>query len=224
MGSETGAPVNGQSSNVRLERAYDEPQDDDGHRVLVDRVWPRGKTKAELRLDAWAKDLGPSTELRKWFAHDPTRWINGLTFVERHLRGLAVLEQHEFGAQASDLRADAALDHGQHQIQPGEDAADADNAVAVDEDTVQVASTSGYRSRNSSAYIQLVVTGLPRINPASTNRKLPLQPVARMQPRSCCSRSQSPRNAYAVQFPGERLRRHHAETGEEHHGLRRQRS
>lgn len=86
MGSETGAPVNGQSSNVRLERAYDEPQDDDGHRVLVDRVWPRGKTKAELRLDAWAKDLGPSTELRKWFAHDPTRWIE---FQERYRAELA---------------------------------------------------------------------------------------------------------------------------------------
>ena len=62
------------SSNVRLQRAYDEPQPDDGHRVLVDRVWPRGRTKAELRLDAWARDLGPSTGLRKWFGHDPVRW------------------------------------------------------------------------------------------------------------------------------------------------------
>jgi uncharacterized protein YeaO (DUF488 family) len=42
--------------------------------VLVDRVWPRGRTKAELRLDAWARDLGPSTGLRKWFGHDPARW------------------------------------------------------------------------------------------------------------------------------------------------------
>jgi uncharacterized protein YeaO (DUF488 family) len=63
------------SSNVRLQRAYDDPQADDGHRVLVDRVWPRGRTKAELRLDDWARDLGPSTELRKWFGHDPARWI-----------------------------------------------------------------------------------------------------------------------------------------------------
>ena len=62
------------SSNVRLQRAYDDPQPDDGHRVLVDRVWPRGRTKAELRLDAWARDLGPSTGLRKWFGHDPARW------------------------------------------------------------------------------------------------------------------------------------------------------
>ena len=62
------------SRGVRLQRAYDEPQPDDGHRVLVDRVWPRGRTKAELRLDAWARDLGPSNELRKWFGHDPARW------------------------------------------------------------------------------------------------------------------------------------------------------
>ena len=61
-------------SNVRLQRAYDEPGPDDGHRVLVDRVWPRGRTKEHLRLDAWARDLGPSTKLRKWFGHDPARW------------------------------------------------------------------------------------------------------------------------------------------------------
>lgn len=60
--------------NVRLRRAYDDPTPDDGHRVLVDRVWPRGRTKTQLRLDAWARDLGPSTELRKSFGHDPTRW------------------------------------------------------------------------------------------------------------------------------------------------------
>jgi uncharacterized protein YeaO (DUF488 family) len=61
-------------SNVRLQRAYDDPTPDDGHRVLVDRLWPRGRTKEQLRLDAWARDLGPSTQLRKWFGHDPARW------------------------------------------------------------------------------------------------------------------------------------------------------
>src|SRR5688500_3281430 len=60
-------------SDIRLQRAYDQPQPDDGHRVLVDRVWPRGRTKAELRLDAWARDLGPTAGLRKWFGHDPAR-------------------------------------------------------------------------------------------------------------------------------------------------------
>ena len=62
------------ASNIRLQRAYDEPTAHDGHRVLVDRVWPRGRTKEHLRLDAWARDLGPSTQLRKWFGHDPARW------------------------------------------------------------------------------------------------------------------------------------------------------
>jgi uncharacterized protein YeaO (DUF488 family) len=62
------------SRNVRLQRAYDDPHPEDGHRVLVDRVWPRGRTKAELRLAAWERDLGPSTGLRKWFGHDPERW------------------------------------------------------------------------------------------------------------------------------------------------------
>ena len=80
------AVMKGTSRHVRLQRAYDDPQPDDGYRVLVDRVWPRGRTKAELRLDAWAKDLGPSTELRKWFGHDPARWIE---FQERYRAELA---------------------------------------------------------------------------------------------------------------------------------------
>jgi len=72
--------------NIRLQRAYDDPTPDDGHRVLVDRVWPRGRTKEQLRLDAWARDLGPSTQLRKWFGHDPARWAE---FQARYLAELA---------------------------------------------------------------------------------------------------------------------------------------
>lgn len=71
MGQELGMTV----SNVRLQRAYDEPGPKDGRRVLVDRVWPRGRTREHLRLDAWERDLGPSTELRRWFGHDPERWL-----------------------------------------------------------------------------------------------------------------------------------------------------
>ncbi len=59
---------------IRLRRAYEDPTGDDGYRVLVDRLWPRGRTKDVLRLNSWARDLGPSTELRKWFGHDPARW------------------------------------------------------------------------------------------------------------------------------------------------------
>ena len=59
---------------IRIKRAYEEPTPDDGYRVLVDRMWPRGVTKEKLRLDAWLKELAPSTELRKWFGHHPARW------------------------------------------------------------------------------------------------------------------------------------------------------
>lgn len=59
---------------ILLKRAYDKPAGGDGFRVLVDRLWPRGVRKTDLQLDTWAKALAPSTELRKWFGHDPNRW------------------------------------------------------------------------------------------------------------------------------------------------------
>jgi uncharacterized protein YeaO (DUF488 family) len=60
---------------ILLKRAYDKPARGDGFRVLVDRLWPRGIKKEDLQLDTWAKTLAPSTDLRKWFAHDPVRWV-----------------------------------------------------------------------------------------------------------------------------------------------------
>lgn len=62
------------ASRVKLKRAYEAPADDDGTRVLIDRLWPRGVRKQDAALDLWLKELGPSTELRKWFGHDPARW------------------------------------------------------------------------------------------------------------------------------------------------------
>jgi uncharacterized protein YeaO (DUF488 family) len=59
---------------VRLGRVYDEPAPADGVRVLVDRVWPRGLSKERARIDEWCKQVAPSTELRKWYAHDPERY------------------------------------------------------------------------------------------------------------------------------------------------------
>jgi uncharacterized protein YeaO (DUF488 family) len=59
---------------LKLKRVYDEPSKEDGTRILVDRLWPRGLTKEEARVDLWFKDIAPSTELRKWFAHDPAKW------------------------------------------------------------------------------------------------------------------------------------------------------
>lgn len=60
--------------DVQIRRAYDDPAQNDGTRVLVDRVWPRGVKKEQLRLDDWNKDVAPSTALRKWFAHDPEKF------------------------------------------------------------------------------------------------------------------------------------------------------
>lgn len=59
---------------IRLKRAYEAASDDDGTRVLVDRLWPRGVAKADARIDWWAKALAPSAELRRWFGHDPDRY------------------------------------------------------------------------------------------------------------------------------------------------------
>lgn len=59
---------------IQLKRVYEAPSATDGLRVLVDRLWPRGLTKERAAVDLWLKDLAPSTELRKWFGHDPTRW------------------------------------------------------------------------------------------------------------------------------------------------------
>ena len=61
-------------SQIRVRRAYEPPSPDDGARVLVDRIWPRGLRKDAARLDEWAKDVAPSTELRKWYGHDPAKF------------------------------------------------------------------------------------------------------------------------------------------------------
>ena len=62
------------ADHIKLKRAYEPPAPDDGTRILIDRLWPRGVKKAEAAIDEWMKDIAPSTELRKWFGHDPARW------------------------------------------------------------------------------------------------------------------------------------------------------
>lgn len=71
---------------VRTRRAYDPPLEDDGRRYLVDRLWPRGRTKDALRLDGWLKEIAPSARLRSWFGHVPERFP---TFRERYRKELA---------------------------------------------------------------------------------------------------------------------------------------
>jgi uncharacterized protein YeaO (DUF488 family) len=75
LGHRLGASTpRGSNSRIQIRRAYEPARRGDGYRVLVDRLWPRGRSKASLRLAAWAKELAPSTELRTWFGHDPVRW------------------------------------------------------------------------------------------------------------------------------------------------------
>jgi len=71
--------------DVRVRRVYEEPQPDDGTRVLVDRLWPRGVSKARAALDEWCKHVAPSDELRKWYGHDPARFEE---FARRYRREL----------------------------------------------------------------------------------------------------------------------------------------
>ena len=70
---------------IKLKRAYERPEVDDGFRVLVDRLWPRGVSKSSAKLDLWLKEIAPSAELRKWFGHDPKKWKQ---FRTRYLREL----------------------------------------------------------------------------------------------------------------------------------------
>lgn len=62
------------AANIKLKRAYGTPGADDGTRILIDRLWPRGVAKVNAAIDLWAKDIAPSTALRRWFGHDPARW------------------------------------------------------------------------------------------------------------------------------------------------------
>lgn len=59
---------------IYLKRAYDAPSKDDGYRVLIDRIWPRGVSKEKAHINSWLKEIAPSNELRKWFGHDPDKW------------------------------------------------------------------------------------------------------------------------------------------------------
>ncbi|MCL5788647.1 MAG: DUF488 family protein [Candidatus Marsarchaeota archaeon] len=70
---------------IAVKRVYDKPSDGDGFRVLVDRLWPRGVSKDQLKIDKWMREVAPSNELRKWFSHDPAKWE---TFLQRYRREL----------------------------------------------------------------------------------------------------------------------------------------
>ncbi len=117
------------ADHVRLKRAYEPPTPDDGMRILVDRLWPRGIKKADAAIDEWMKEIAPSTELRKWFGHDPERWhefkrryqseirqhpdeLDRLRALARHGRITLVFAAHDEAHNDAVVLKDLLLDHG----------------------------------------------------------------------------------------------------------------
>ena len=84
------------AGRIHLKRAYEPPAAEDGPRILIDRLWPRGVKRKEAQIDQWAKDIAPSTELRKWFGHEPERW--------KKFRRRYKAELHEHNEQLDNLR------------------------------------------------------------------------------------------------------------------------
>ncbi len=83
---------NSQKPSISIKRAYENATPEDDYRVLVDRIWPRGRSKKTLKLDQWVRDLAPSADLRKWFGHDPKRWE---AFQQRYRSELDVEEKQQ---------------------------------------------------------------------------------------------------------------------------------
>ena len=83
---------------LRLKRAYEPAAGSDGRRILIDRLWPRGVSKRRAAIDEWMKDIAPSTQLRRWFAHDPARWPE---FQRRY--------KHQLAERRDELRRITAL-------------------------------------------------------------------------------------------------------------------
>ena len=71
---------------IRIKRVYDEASKEDGFRILVDRLWPRGLSKGKAKVDMWLKEVAPSDDLRKWFSHDPVKWQSFMKRYENELK------------------------------------------------------------------------------------------------------------------------------------------
>ena len=88
---------------IQIKRVYDPPAPEDGYRVLVDRLWPRGLSKDRAAVNEWLREVAPSTDLRRWFAHDPARWAE---FKRRYSAELAAPAAREAIARLQTLAAD----------------------------------------------------------------------------------------------------------------------
>jgi uncharacterized protein YeaO (DUF488 family) len=109
--------------SIQLKRVYDKPAKTDGRRILVDRIWPRGLTKKEARLDEWLKEIAPSTALRKWFGHEPSRWEE---FKKRYFRELGSQRERVEGLAQQSKKGTVTLVFGAKDTEHN-------NAVALKE-------------------------------------------------------------------------------------------
>ncbi|HEX5473613.1 MAG TPA: DUF488 domain-containing protein [Vicinamibacterales bacterium] len=108
---------------IKVKRAYEPAARTDGTRLLVERLWPRGLTKEKVHVDAWLKEVGPSTALRKWFAHDPEKWDE---FRRRYRRELDANPDAWAPIRAAARRGTVTLVYSSHDEQHN-------NAVALQE-------------------------------------------------------------------------------------------
>jgi uncharacterized protein YeaO (DUF488 family) len=107
-------------SRVSIKRIYEEPNEANGARILVDRLWPRGLTKEKARVDLWLKEIAPSTALRKWFDHDPKKWAEFqrlyLDELKTHGEQLAQLKQKAAGGPVTLLFGARDVEHNEAVI------------------------------------------------------------------------------------------------------------
>lgn len=105
---------------IKIKRVYETPEKDDGTRILVDRLWPRGLTKEKARVDLWLKEIAPSTELRKWFSHDPAKWtefqIRYKTEIKNNPEPLALLKKEITKGPATLLYGAKDEQHNEAQV------------------------------------------------------------------------------------------------------------
>lgn len=78
---------------IKIKRIYEPPSASDGYRILVDRLWPRGMTKEAAHINVWLKEIAPSTELRKWYSHEPEKWKSFLSKYKKELDHSSALEE-----------------------------------------------------------------------------------------------------------------------------------
>ena len=128
---------------IKIKRAYEAAKKEDGYRVLIDRLWPRGIKKADLVLDEWAKELAPSNELRKSFGHDPSKWKDFQTRYRLELRSVEARQKLE---ELSDCarKSDVTLVYSAHDEEHN-------NAVVVKDLLERSKKTAGGRGSRKAA-------------------------------------------------------------------------